>query len=162
MLIDPRTPALAPLFPRQQRSPPGSTARLDPPPDHGEETYRGSGRLEGCAALVTGGDSGIGRSELHQWRRASGDGRKTAALSTIRTRAGSLLAMSIHHPARRDDECAQCCQQIEIVLAARGEICVHPPRHALSLLARWIHISGITPAGTPRHSEAPNVNERAF
>ncbi|WP_231953941.1 SDR family oxidoreductase [Pirellulimonas nuda] len=35
---------------------------MKPVPDHGEQTYRGSGRLEGCVAIVTGGDSGIGRA----------------------------------------------------------------------------------------------------
>ncbi|MGW9613900.1 SDR family oxidoreductase [Streptomyces diastaticus] len=48
--------------PRQQQTPPGSTARMRPEPDHGEESYRGSGRLAGKTAVITGGDSGIGRA----------------------------------------------------------------------------------------------------
>ena len=48
--------------PRQQQSPPGSTAEMDPRPDHGEESYRGTGRLAGKAAVITGADSGIGRA----------------------------------------------------------------------------------------------------
>lgn len=49
-------------FPSQQQDPPGLTGPMDPRPDHGEETYRGSGKLVGCRALITGGDSGIGRA----------------------------------------------------------------------------------------------------
>ncbi len=49
-------------FPRQQQDPPGLTTLMDPIPDHGERTYRGSGKLMGRRALITGGDSGIGRA----------------------------------------------------------------------------------------------------
>jgi hypothetical protein len=43
-----------------QRQPmPGSTAKMDPRPDHGEKTYKGSGRLQSTRAIITGGDSGI-------------------------------------------------------------------------------------------------------
>ena len=55
----------------QQQSPPGKTRVMTPTPDHGEESYRGSGKLAGKAALITGADSGIGgvdkfdETELH-------------------------------------------------------------------------------------------------
>ena len=49
-------------LPEQQQEVPGTTAALDPQPDHGEQSYRGSGRLQGKAAIITGGDSGIGRA----------------------------------------------------------------------------------------------------
>lgn len=49
-------------FPEQQQDPPGVTAEMTPVPDHGESSYRGHGRLEGRTALITGGDSGIGRA----------------------------------------------------------------------------------------------------
>lgn len=54
--------ALPREFPAQQQAPPGSTADMQPQPDHGERSYRGAGRLEGRRALITGGDSGIGRA----------------------------------------------------------------------------------------------------
>ena len=49
-------------FPAQQQEPPGLTELMDPLPDHGEESYVGSGKLTGRKALITGGDSGIGRA----------------------------------------------------------------------------------------------------
>jgi hypothetical protein len=49
-------------FPPQEQQPPGPTSRMDPPPDHGEDSYVGHERLTGMRALITGGDSGIGRA----------------------------------------------------------------------------------------------------
>jgi NAD(P)-dependent dehydrogenase (short-subunit alcohol dehydrogenase family) len=51
-----------PPFKRQSQPWPGLAGQMDPPPDHGEESYRGSGRLLGRKALITGGDSGMGRA----------------------------------------------------------------------------------------------------
>ena len=48
--------------PAQQQEVPGTLGEMTPKPDHGEESYRGSGRLAGKAAVITGGDSGIGRA----------------------------------------------------------------------------------------------------
>jgi NAD(P)-dependent dehydrogenase (short-subunit alcohol dehydrogenase family) len=59
--------------PRQQQSPPGHTAEMDPRPDHGEESYRGSGRLTGKAAVITGADSGIGRAAAIAYAREGAD-----------------------------------------------------------------------------------------
>ena len=59
--------------PVQTQEPPGSTREMRPRPDHGEESYRGSGRLEGKKAVITGADSGIGRAVAIAFAREGAD-----------------------------------------------------------------------------------------
>jgi NAD(P)-dependent dehydrogenase (short-subunit alcohol dehydrogenase family) len=59
--------------PAQQQTPPGAQAGMTPRPDCGEETYRGSDRLAGKAAVITGGDSGIGRAVAIAYAREGAD-----------------------------------------------------------------------------------------
>jgi NAD(P)-dependent dehydrogenase (short-subunit alcohol dehydrogenase family) len=59
--------------PAQQQQPPGTTGEMQPQPDHGEQSYRGSGRLAEKAAVITGADSGIGRAVAIAYAREGAD-----------------------------------------------------------------------------------------
>src|SRR5215212_1694644 len=60
-------------FPKQQQEVPGVQSAMDPVPDCGESSYRGSGRLTGKRAVITGGDSGIGRAVAIAYAREGAD-----------------------------------------------------------------------------------------
>jgi hypothetical protein len=70
---NPTTKYPRPPFRKQEQPWPGLAGKMDPKPDHGETSYRGSGRLAGRKALITGGDSGMGRAAAIACAREGAD-----------------------------------------------------------------------------------------
>lgn len=96
--------------PRQQQQPPGHESALRPQADHGETSYKGSGKLEGKATVITGGDSGIGRAVALAFAREGADvliaylnehddAKETARLVEEAGRKAVLVAGDIADPA---------------------------------------------------------------
>jgi NAD(P)-dependent dehydrogenase (short-subunit alcohol dehydrogenase family) len=88
---DPRKEGPKPPFPEQKQSHPGTAKRMDPPADHGEHTYAGTGKLLGQVAIVTGADSGIGRAVAIAFAKEGAD----LVLSYLPEEESDALAASV-------------------------------------------------------------------
>ncbi|WP_327180510.1 SDR family oxidoreductase [Streptomyces sp. NBC_01334] len=116
-----------PDFPQQDQEYPGWTGPMDPPPDHGEETYEGSGLLDGRIAVVTGGDSGIGRAVCLAFAREGADvlfthlpqEDKDARETTRLVEEAGSKAIAVPCDIREE---AQCDRLIEHAVAEFGRI----------------------------------------
>ncbi|HLU63960.1 MAG TPA: SDR family oxidoreductase [Protaetiibacter sp.] len=106
-------------FPKQEQPQPGLTSRTDPTPDHGEESYRGSGRLTGMRALITGGDSGIGRAVAIAYAREGADvaisylpEEEDDAQETAHwIEEAGRVAVRMPGDVRSEDQCAQLVER---------------------------------------------------
>lgn len=112
-LVDPRTLYPAPPFEDQrQTESPGNLNEMSPAPDHGEESYRGTGKLRGLSALITGGDSGIGRAVAICFAREGANvainflSENEDAQSTIElVNAAAVKSAAIEGDIRQEDFC---------------------------------------------------------
>jgi NAD(P)-dependent dehydrogenase (short-subunit alcohol dehydrogenase family) len=107
-----------PPFPQQKQEPPGLESQMQPRPDYGEESYQGSGRLQGYGTIVTGADSGIGRAVTLAFAREGADvlisylSEDSDAQETARLveRAGRK-AVLVRGDVGREDQCRQIVQR---------------------------------------------------
>jgi len=115
-----------PFSGQQQDQTPGRTADMQPQPDHGEKSYKGSGRLAGKAAIITGGDSGIGRAVAIAFAREGADvliayldedddARETARWVEEAGRKAVLVSGDIAQPA-------QCAAIVDKAVEAFGRL----------------------------------------
>jgi NAD(P)-dependent dehydrogenase (short-subunit alcohol dehydrogenase family) len=107
-----------PPFPQQKQEPPGLESEMQPRPDYGEESYRGSGRLQGYGTIITGADSGIGRAVALAFAREGADvlisylSEDSDAQETARIveRAGRK-AVLVRGDVGREEHCRQVVQR---------------------------------------------------
>jgi len=116
---DPRARYSAQGFPQQEQDQPGLTGHTDPTPDHGEESYVGAGRLQGMRALITGGDSGIGRAVAIAYAREGADvaivhmpeEQEDADSSVALIRAAGQIGVSISGDIRDEQFCVSAVEK---------------------------------------------------
>ncbi len=114
-----------PPFPEQQQPYPGLSSRMEPEPDYGEDSYRGSQRLEGKMTLITVGDSGIGRAVALAFGREGAD----VAISYLSSEQEDALETK-----RLVEDCGRTC------LLLPGDLA--DPEHCREVIAKTIEAFG--------------------
>lgn len=140
---DPKTQEPQPPYPAQGQQHPGLESRMDPKPDYGEQSYRGFGRLAGKAAIITGGDSGIGRAVALAFAREGADvliaylNEKQDAQETMRVvREAGRKAVAV--PGDIGDE-AHCQEIIQRALREFGTLDILVNNAAFQMSHEGIH-----------------------
>jgi NAD(P)-dependent dehydrogenase (short-subunit alcohol dehydrogenase family) len=122
---DPRKQEVKQPFPPQKQDPPGKETEMRPTPDYGEASYRGSGKLAGKTALITGGDSGIGRAVALAFAREGAD-------------------VAISHLPQEEEDARETAAAVEAAkrrcLAVAGDI--QDPQHCRALVTRVMNELG--------------------
>ncbi len=112
-LEDPTKKYPKPPFKKQSQPWPGLAGKMEPRPDHGETSYKGSGRLSGRKALITGGDSGMGRAAAIAYAREGADvainylpDEEPDAVEVIKLiKAEGRIAVALPGDLRNEDFC---------------------------------------------------------
>jgi NAD(P)-dependent dehydrogenase (short-subunit alcohol dehydrogenase family) len=137
-----------PSFPEQEQPHPGWTDRMEPRPDHGESSYRGSGKLTDRRTVVTGGDSGIGRAVALAFAREGADvlftylaqEEKEAQETTRLVEEAGRRAVAVPCDIREEGECRRLVDRAEREFG-RIDVLVN---NAAFQMARTEGIEGIT------------------
>lgn len=123
-LVDPVKEYPKPPFKRQSQPWPGLCSEMDPRPDHGEDSYKGTGRLKGRRALITGGDSGMGRAAAIAYAREGADvainylpeEEKDAMEVISLIEAAGRKAVAIPGDLRKEEFCARLIEDAVVQL----------------------------------------------
>jgi len=155
---DPRTQFGEITIPKQTQPEPGLDSKLEPRADHGDDTYRGSGRLKGRKALITGGDSGIGRAVAIAFAREGADvainylpEEQSDADETLRLiEEAGQNAVAIPGDIRSEDFCKKMVKQANEELGAIDIL--------VNNAGRQVHVDDISELTSEQFQDTFTVN----